>query len=136
MSLTSTTEQEDIKHITQDIRTIVDRIWLQSYMIFEIEYILSHLNLYKLQNLKKNIKLLISMLKKLNRQHITFCNTIDRKVKKYVSYEHHTFMSKMKTLVNLNVTELAHKPNNSKGVDTLTSLSWSVKKYHYDHKKK
>lgn len=104
-------EKQHIAIIIKSIQEKIMTLGLQDYMVAEIHYILSHLNLYKLQNLKHNMRSVIAMLKKINKQHETFIKQINANINHYLAHEHHTFTNKMKTLINLNVSELAHSIN-------------------------
>ena len=123
-------EKQHTAIIIKSIQEKIMTLGLQDYMVAEIHYILSHLNLYKLQNLKHNMRSVIAMLKKINKQHGTFIKQINANVNHYLAHEHHTFTNKMKTLINLNVSELAHIAIEKHASPKSKTMHNSLKKYY------
>lgn len=127
-------EHTQIQKLINVIQDKIDALHLQDYMVTEIHYILSHLNLYKLQNLKNNMRSVLAMLKKINKQHHSFVKQVDDTVQTYICHEYHTFTSKMKTLINLNVSEMAHSTKITKNHHKRDLINQKIVKYQ-DHKK-
>lgn len=105
---------DETKHIQKILQHITDKInvlQLPDYIRSELDYILKHLNLYKLNNLKANLRHLILMLKKIHKQHQDFEKKTQSQIKQYLHHEYQTFFNKIRTLINLNISELAHTIN-------------------------
>ena len=74
--------------------------------------------------------IIVGIIRDSRRNFGTFIKQINANVNHYLAHEHHTFTNKMKTLINLNVSELAHIAIEKHASPKSKTMHNSLKKYY------